>query len=367
METSLRETVLAEQHRGLGARMGAFAGWSMPIRYPAGIVAEHEHTRSAVSLFDTCHMGEFRLRGEQAAPELDLLLPRRATDQRVGTCRYNFLLGTDGGVLDDLLVYRLAADEFYLVVNAGQKDAAAEWVQQHLTGGTTFRDESLQTGKLDLQGPMTVEVLAGLGVDQALLPRYYRCRRLELCGVEALVSRTGYTGEAGVEIYVPAEHVGELWQALLSHSAVHPAGLGARDTLRLEMGFPLYGAELSAGVTPIEAGFGHFVDMTGRQYIGWQSLSREHERRLVGFRLAGRRAARAGHRVWDARGAEIGTVTSGSYAPSLGFAVALGYVRGEGNAKHGIAVSIGLEPDAVLEAAVVLLPFYTGGTAKVEW
>jgi len=357
--SSPQETVFYGQHRQLGARMGEFAGWSMPIRYPTGIIAEHLHTRCAASLFDTCHMGEFRVSGGQAAAQLDGLLARRVSDQCVGTCRYNFLVNAGGGVLDDLLVYRLAEREFYLVVNAGRIGADAEWIASHLHGDATFCDESSWTAKLDLQGPATARVLADLGVDTCALPGYYRWRTLDLVGVPVLVSRTGYTGESGVELYLTSSDAAALWQGLLDHVNVSPAGLGARDTLRLEMGFPLYGAELGPDVTPVEAGFGRLVRADLQQ-----TLSERACKALVGFRLSGRRAARAGHRVWSSAGGEAGVITSGSYAPSLGYAVALGYMDGRESVPPGTEVCIGPKREP---AQAVPLPFYPRGTARASW
>ncbi len=363
----LRRTPLAERHERLGARLGAFAGWDMPIRYPEGILAEHQHTRSAASLFDICHMGEFRVRGATAAGELDRLCARRVVDQKPGTCRYNFLVTAAGTVRDDLLVYRLAADEFYLVVNAGTVDSDAAWLRQNLGTGTVFADESAVTAKLDLQGPRCFEVLADLGLPLEAVPPYFNWRRVQLRGLDVLLSRTGYTGERGVEIYVPADAVGPLWDALLAQPLVKPAGLGARDTLRLEMGYPLYGHELNLSTTPVEAGFERLVRRTGGdEFVGAAALAQPAARRLAGFVLEGRRAAREGARVWDRTGQEIGVVTSGAFGPSLGCAVALGYVQRNAALVPGAQVRLGPDPDAALPATLAALPFYTKGTARSD-
>jgi len=360
----LRRTPLFSAHRRLQARMGAFAGWNMPIRYPAGILAEHLHTRRAAALFDVCHMGRFRVTGPTAAADLDRLMPRPVLDQPVGSCRYNFLLNQDGMVRDDLLVYRMRDREFLLVVNAGPAAADAEWLRQNLADKTVFADESAATAKLDLQGPGAFAVLAEFGVDPGALPRYYRCGALSLCGHQIMISRTGYTGERGVEIYAAAAAAAELWQTLLGHPLVEPAGLGARDTLRLEMGYPLYGHELDLDTTPVEAGFARLVSPKDRNFIGRAALARPARKRLTGFRLPGRRAARAGERVWDLDGNEIGQVSSGAFAPSLGYAVALGYLQGAEPAAGGTPVLLGAAPDKTIRAEVCRRPFYADGSVR---
>ena len=364
----MQTTPLAETHTRLGARMVEFGGWLMPIQYPAGILAEHRHTREQASLFDTCHMGEFRVTGTGAADALDALLPRRASDQPVGACRYNFLLTDAGGVVDDLLVYRLAAEEFLLVVNAGTCADDAAWLRERLPAGVAFTDESASWGKLDLQGPASFQVLARLGVATSALPPYYHWTRLRLCGLDLLLSRTGYTGERGVELYVAREAVTRLWDAISADPAVKPAGLGARDTLRLEMGYPLYGHELNRETTPVEAGFGGLLDLQGQghDFVGRAALLRTPQRRLVGLQLDGRRAARAGMNILDAAGQHtVGRITSGAFAPSLGVAVALGYVDGSEGLPMGSRLRIGeAGGEAMLTASVTKLPFYRGGTAR---
>ncbi|MFA6929533.1 MAG: glycine cleavage system aminomethyltransferase GcvT, partial [Lentisphaeria bacterium] len=256
MSEALLATPLLARHLGLGARMVPFGGWNMPVQYSEGILAEHKHCREHVALFDICHMGEFRIRGNKAAADLDRILGRSVLNQAIGSCRYNFLLNEAGGVLDDLIVYRLGENEFYLVVNAGPRAGDAVWLQKYLSSDTSFCDESDATGKLDLQGPEAADVLLRLGVAKESLPAYYHWQYLHVQGVPVLLSRTGYTGELGYELYFPAEKAEFLWDCLLQDASVKPAGLGARDTLRLEMGYPLYGHEMDAATSPLEAGFG---------------------------------------------------------------------------------------------------------------
>ncbi len=360
----LQTTALAEEHRALGARMLEFAGWLMPIRYRPGIVAEHEHTRRKVSLFDTCHMGEIRVRGTSAAEQLERLLPRPVRDQPVGACRYNFLLSRAGAVLDDVLVYRIGQDEFYLVTNAGNTASDAQWLRSRLGAEVQVADESLQTGKLDLQGPAAADVLAACGLAPESLPPYFAWRNCSLLGHRIMLSRTGYTGELGVEIYCAAEAIAPIWCALLACDPVQPAGLGARDTLRLEMGYPLSGHEWDGDTTPVEAGFGRLVHAQNREFPGAAHLRLPPAKRLVGLLLAGRQAARPGAQVRSALNGRIGTVTSGCYAPSLKRAVALAYIDGAEMPAEGMKVSVGGRRGRTLEASVARLPLYGGGTAR---
>lgn len=361
----LLETVLADEHRAAGARMVPFAGWNMPVQYTDGILAEHHYTREHVSLFDICHMGEFRVTGDFTPTKLDAALARPVADQQEGTCRYNFLLNEKGGVLDDLIVYRLGAGEFYIVVNAATRVHDAEILKQRLGNSVNFVDESECTAKLDLQGPAAAEVLIRLGIPRETLPGYYRFVPSEIHGVPCLLSRTGYTGELGYEIYIPAGKAVSVWRFLLSDPAVKPAGLGARDTLRLEMGYPLYGHEMDPETTPVEAGFGAMLklDTNPREFVGSAALrSQKPVKRLYGLQLAGRRAARAGASVF-LHGECVGRVTSGVFSPSLGCAIALAYLPTD------LTISVGDSLDVELmrgmeRATVIDLPFYKKGTAR---
>lgn len=362
----MNHTPLFARHLQLGARVAEFAGWAMPIQYPTGILAEHQHTRECAGLFDICHMGEFRVTGSRAAVALDRLLARPVLDQKTGTCRYNFLLTEQGTVRDDLLVYRLAEQEFLLVVNAGTVDADAAWLGSQLAGVAEFAEESAATAKLDLQGPRAFEVLSDFGLPAAALPGYYAWTRREFLGLPLLISRTGYTGERGVELYLPWDAVGEVWDRLLSHPLVKPVGLGARDTLRLEMGYPLYGHELTVETTPLEAGFQGLVKTAGRDFVGRAALlARPPRQQLTGFLLAGRRAARAGMEIRAADdGTVMGRLTSGAFAPALGQAVALGYVQGATRRAAGQGVVLGDGHGLQLPALITTLPFYRRGTVR---
>ena len=359
----MKKTPLHEAHCTLNARMGPFGGWDMPIQYD-GILAEHQYTRTAASAFDICHMGEFDLRGPTAESDLERLLTQRIGSIGIGQCRYGYLLRDDGGVLDDLTCYRRGADHFYLVVNAATLEQDREWIRSRLSPSTIFTDESEATGKIDVQGPASRAAM-----EQALKTRlpdlkYFWSTDITLLGARCLLSRTGYTGEWGYELYIPAEKVSEFWHVLLTPGAIKPAGLGARDTLRLEVGYPLYGHELSTDRTPVAASRGSFIDMT-KDFIGKAAAARDLEagcpRYLVGLQLESKRAARSHDKVTSA-GRPVGEVTSGSVAPSLGFAVALAYLDAElCNPGTRVEIEIHGKP---LPATVVDLPFYKEGTAR---
>ncbi|MDD2236420.1 MAG: glycine cleavage system aminomethyltransferase GcvT [Kiritimatiellae bacterium] len=357
------KTPLYNEHILLNARMAPFGGWNMPIQYE-GILAEHRQTRTGCSLFDICHMGEFLLTGKNAEGDLERMLTQRISTLAVGQCRYGYLLNEEGCVLDDLTCYRLGEDRYYLVVNAATTGRDSAWIREHISPDTVFEDVSAATAKLDVQGPSSRAVLER--VTGCMLPelKYFHAAYGELLGTECLVSRTGYTGEWGYELYFPATEAVRFWKALLADEGIRPAGLGARDTLRLEMAYPLYGHELFEDRSPLGVSRGMFVDFT-KIFIGRDALLREKEagsrKVLVGLRLETKSAARADDvvRLVDA---SVGYVTSGSLAPSLGVAVALAYVDAEVSAPMQE-----LTIDARgrrLAAEVVELPFYREGTAR---
>ncbi len=358
-----KQTPLYDNHAALGARMAPFAGWDMPIQY-AGILAEHEHTRTRASLFDTCHMGEFEISGPGAEADLDRLLTQNVATIKMNQCRYGFLLKEDGGVIDDLTCYRLGPDRFFLVVNAGTLAADAEWIQSHLSPDTTFSDMSPTMAKLDVQGPDSrAETEKALGRSLPDLKFFY-CAEWEIDGIPCLISRTGYTGEWGYEFYFPAEAAARIWEKLLAPGAIKPAGLGARDTLRLEVGYPLYGHELGPDRTPVAAVNGLFMD-TNKDFIGRAAVLRDLEEgvpeKLTALRLETKRAARAGDTV--IHGDEpVGAVTSGSLAPSLNVAVALAYVRSD-LSEPGQKLEVETRGKR-LPAEITELPFYKDGTAR---
>ncbi|MDR1659355.1 MAG: glycine cleavage system aminomethyltransferase GcvT [Desulfovibrio sp.] len=353
-------TPLTGWHVAHGAKMAPFAGWLMPIQYE-GIVIEHEHTRRRAGLFDICHMGEFRIEGPGADSALARAVSHNLATLKPGGCRYGFLLNQKGGVLDDCIVYRFGPDCFMAVVNAACADGDFAALRERLPPSVALTDVSASTAKIDLQGPESLLVLERLtGQNFHNLP-YFSFRQTSCKGVPLLVSRTGYTGELGYELYLPPEAAESLWNALLADNRVKPVGLGARDTLRLEAGLPLYGHELDEEHTPAEAGFAALLTSEA-DYVGKVGAVNVRER-LIALRLEGRRAARSGDVLALPDGAPVGRVTSGSFAPSLGYAVALAFV----DAAHAGAEKFVLRAARnELAASRASLPFYTEGTARVK-
>ena len=354
----MKKTPLHAQHLELGARMGEFGGWDMPIQY-AGILQEHEQTRTKASVFDICHMGEFEISGPTALRDLERLLTCNIQTLKVGQVRYGFMLNDDGGVIDDLTCYRLDTDRYMLVVNAGTAEADAEWIRSQISAKTQLADLSPVMAKLDVQGPKSREVLEAVLGQQLPELGYFRSAKLG----DWLISRTGYTGEWGYEIYLTHENARLLWDKLLDHDLCEPGGLGARDTLRLEMGYPLYGHELTATRTPVATSRGAFIDMQ-KEFIGKENVEADiegPEELLVGLRFDSRRAAREHDKIYY-EGIEIGEVTSGSVAPSLGIAVAMAFVE-PGFAEPGRELQVGIRGKP-FPTTVVGFPFYKEGTAR---
>lgn len=355
---TILSTPLTPWHIEQGAKMAPFAGWNMPIQY-SGIIQEHEHTRKAASIFDICHMGEFIVSGAEAKDGLSKALTTNLATLAVGRCRYGFLLNESGGIMDDLITYRLEEDKYMVVVNASciEQDFAA--LRERLPQSVQLEDISAGTGKIDLQGPSSLEVLAELlPSDWNTIP-YFGFREAAFDGEKILVSRTGYTGELGYEIYVPSAKVLKMWELLLSSPLVKPAGLGARDTLRLESGLPLNGQDLSPEHTPAEVGYAGMLTSEA-EYVG-KAGAKNVRQVLTALTIPGRRSARHGHKVLTVDGKEAGEVTSGSFAPSLGYAVALAYIDSAlaGQDKYLIQAD-----RTQLEASRVELPFYKDGTAR---
>lgn len=359
-ENALKTTPLAEWHRQHKARMVPFAGWDMPVQYK-GIMVEHNHTREKASVFDICHMGEFELAGPGAASELEKVVTHNLRTLKPGKCRYGFMLNERGGVLDDLIIYRMAENEFMLVVNGACEESDFAWLESHLPESLRLENVSARTAKIDLQGPKSLAVLDDtLGSSWNHL-KYFGFEKAEFNGGPILISRTGYTGELGYEFYLPADQAIALWEKLVAHELVEPAGLGARDTLRLELGYPLYGQDLDAKHTPVEAGYA-FMITSEAQFIGRDKLGAVRER-LIPLSIPGKRSARTHDPVRLESGEQVGEVTSGSFCPTLGHSVALAYVRRE-HAEQTAFVVEGARTE--LPATRVELPFFKGGTARMK-
>jgi len=329
--TALRRTPLHDAHRALGARLVPFAGFELPVQY-TGVLAEHRAVREHAGLFDVSHMGQLHLAGPGAVAAVEWLVSCPVATLRPGRVRYGCLCNEAGGVVDDVTVYRLAEDRLFLCVNAANVEKDYRWLVRHTPAGVEVRNRSDETALLALQGPASARVLADAGAPGlAELPRF-AFTTAKLAGGETLVSRTGYTGSDGFELYCDAAHALALWQALLSAgtpAGLVPAGLGARDTLRLEAALPLYGHELDDDTSPLEARLERFVKQAGPAFLGRDAILRRrdagHEKLLIGFELLERGVARAEHTIAHG-GASVGVVTSGAPSPTLGKSIGLGYV-----------------------------------------
>lgn len=362
MDEALRSTPLSGQHRALHALMAPFGGWDMPIQYE-GIIAEHAWCRSHAALFDICHMGEFLFQGDFDRDGLEDVFTFSVKGIPVGRSRYGFLLNERGGVIDDLIVFRIAQEKVMIVVNAATADNDFRVIASRLKGGE-FRNISVETGKLDIQGPLARDVMvSAFGNEIAGIP-YFKFIEIRILGVDALVSRTGYTGELGYEIFLPSSKVVELWDTLLKDERVKPAGLGARDVLRLEVGYSLYGSDIDEDTTPFEAGLEGFVNLD-KNFVGREALLRQKEqglsRQKVAFLVSGRRSPR--HHYELCFGEEsVGTVTSGVFSPMLGCGIGIGFVRPD-LAVAGTPLTVRHERIS-MEATICELPFYKGGSLR---
>ena len=372
---TLKRTPLYDRHREAGARLVEFAGWEMPVQYE-GVIDEHRAVRTAAGLFDVSHMGEIAVSGPGAAALLERLTPNDVSKLVPGRAHYSGLLTERGTYVDDLLVYRLAEDDFLVVVNASNAGRDFEWIAARAedTGGSGAKVEDVSDdwALLALQGPKAIEILTPLtDVDLSKL-RYYGFARGRVAGAPAIVSRTGYTGEDGVELYVRPDDAPALWQRLLDEGrdrGVAPAGLGARDTLRLEAGMALYGHEIDETTTPLEAGLDWVVKLEKGEFVGREALAAQRAgglaRKLVGFTVSGRGIARQGHRVVadgtdqdgpSVESVEVGAVTSGTWSPTFDKALGMAYVP-VAMAEPGTPLGLDVRGKR-LEAVVAPLPFY---------
>jgi aminomethyltransferase len=367
---TLRRTPLTDVHIALGAKMVPFAGYLMPVQYPSGITAEHVAVRTHVGLFDVSHMGEFEVRGPQALAFVDYVTTNNVGALVVGQVHYSTILNGRGTIEDDCLVYRYA-DHIMLVVNASNRDKdwrLLEAARVERGFACEMTDVSDQTALLALQGPEATRVLAPLTATNLDAIGYYHFALGSVAGVPATISRTGYTGEDGFELYVAADDAVRLWQALTRPGAgptVTPAGLGARDSLRLEMGMALYGNDIDDTVTPLEANLGWLVKINKGEFVGREALVAQRAagipRKLVGFTTAGRTFPRPGYAV-SLAGRSCGTVRSGTVSPMLGVGIGTCYLPTP-DAAAGRPIEIDLRGKPV-EATVVRVPFYTRGSHK---
>jgi aminomethyltransferase len=363
---TLKHTPFHEFHRRAGARLVEFAGFEMPLRY-TGDQREHQAVRERAGLFDISHMGEFRVEGPGAADFLNRMVTNDVAALEVGQALYSPMCRPDGGIVDDLLVYRLES-RYMVVVNAATCAKDFAWLEQHVPSGVTLADESDLTALLAVQGPRAAEVLRGHVPDPVLDLGYYRFAPASAFGVRALISRTGYTGEDGFELYFDSAGADTVWEGLIRAGAgveLELVGLGARDTLRLEVGYMLYGNDIDETTSPLEAGLGWTVKLGKRDFIGREVFVRQQERgltrKLVGFDLEGRRVPRHDMAI-AVEGRVVGRVTSGTFSPTLQRPIGMGYVESK-LAARGTALQI-RAGETELPARVVARPFYTHGSRR---
>jgi aminomethyltransferase len=365
--TTLKRTPFHAFHQAAGAKLVEFAGFEMPVRY-TGDVREHLCVRERAGLFDITHMGEFYVAGGRALEFLDRAVTNDVAALEPGQALYSPLCRPDGGIVDDLLVYRFH-DHFMVVVNASNAAKDFGWLKEQAPkSGMTLVDRSDQTALLAVQGPRAAEVLRGQVPEKVLDLGYYRFAEAPIFGVPAVISRTGYTGEDGFEIYFAPEHASRVWKSLMETGGkvgLEPIGLGARDTLRLEMGFMLYGNDIDDATSPLEAGLGWTVKLRKPDFVGKAALVKQKEqgvlRKLVGFELEGRRVPRHAM-ILESAGRPVGQVTSGTHSPSLGKPIGMGYVE-TALAKVGNTVDV-VAGETRLPARIVAMPFYKQGSRR---
>jgi aminomethyltransferase len=361
----MKSIPLRQKHANLGASYTDFGGWEMPVRYSSDL-AEHEAVRTKAGLFDISHMGEIFIEGKDAASFLDYALVGAASEIAIGRAKYSLICNEAGGILDDLIVYRLAEESYLVVANASNKDVVFGAFQKRVTGfDTEVRDESDSWVLLAIQGPRSVEILRAITSAPLSDLKYYAISEAKIADVDCLLARTGYTGEDGFEIYIPVASAEKVFDALMAAGSkfdLMPTGLACRDTLRLEAGMPLYGHEMNEEVNPYQAGFGKVVrlDKPG-DFVGKAALTKLSESKpskvLVGLTGEGKRAARADYEIFsDESGSSVGVITSGALSPTLGFPVAMGYLNLD-LAEAGSKVSVDVRGTR-LEFEVVKLPFY---------
>lgn len=358
----LRHTPLHERHLAAGAKLVDFAGYAMPIQY-RGMREEHLAVRGQAGLFDLSHMGEVHFEGADALAVVDRLVANDVGRLRPGRALYAVICREDGGIVDDVIVYRDADDALMVVVNASCREKDLAWMRAQATGQVSIDDRSDATALLAVQGPAALDIVGALSEDTVADLRPFAFTIGEVAGIEARISRTGYTGEDGVELYTDAAVAAELWDALLAAGAERglvPAGLGARDTLRLEAGLRLYGQDMDESVDPFSAGLGWTVKLDRDDFVGRQALRAQAERgaprTFIGLALEGRNIARHGQAVLGGSSDRVGEVTSGTYSFSLGHAIATASVDPSA-AAEGVALAVDIRGTAV-PARRVTLPFY---------
>lgn len=364
--TKLKRTTVYEQHKALGGKIVPFAGWEMPIEY-AGILKEHQAVRDAMGLFDVSHMGEIEVRGSRALEYCQRVSTNDVSSLKPGKVQYSAILNEKGGIIDDCTLYRLAEEHFLFVVNAARKENVWEWFSKNPMEGASVEDRSDDYGLLALQGKKAEALLSRLVRRDLSTVGYYEFIWAELLDAAVLISRTGYTGEDGFEVYVPWEKTSDVWDLLIQggeSDGLKPIGLGARDTLRLEMGYSLYGQELNEEATPLESGLAWIVKLDKGNFFGREALVKQKEeglrRRIRGLKMIDRGIPRPHYQV-RIEGKEVGEITSGTFSPSLKMGIAL--ARLDVGIKEGSEVAVVVR-DREIKAVVSRPPFVAGSVKK---
>jgi aminomethyltransferase len=355
-----KKTVLYDTHVKYGGRMVSFAGWCLPVQYGTGVIAEHMAVRTTCGLFDVSHMGEIICEGKAALENLNWLLTNDFTNMYTGRARYSPMCNETGGVVDDLLVYKMGDERYFIVVNAANKDKDFAWMKAHQKSGAVLTDVSDSYAQIALQGPRAETILARLANESSIPLKYYTCIESgSVAGIQCIVSKTGYTGEDGYELYCNPSDAPALWEALMAAGkpdGLIPCGLGARDTLRLEAAMPLYGHEMDDTVTPLETGLDFAVKMDTHDFVGKQAIIKKGppQRKRIGLVADGRGIVREDETVY-AGGTVIGRTTSGTYAPYLKKSIAMALVAAD------LTAGVQLEADVRgnrVPVHEVPLPFY---------
>jgi len=358
----MKNTALTDKHIALGAKMVPFAGFNMPVSYE-GVKAEHDYVRNGVGVFDVSHMGEFVLKGENTIALLQKVTSNDASKMVDGQAQYTCLPNNDGGIVDDLIIYRKSATEYFVVVNASNIEKDWNWISSHNDLGVEIENRSEEYSLLAVQGPKAAEAMQSLTPVNLSTMKYYTFEMGEFAGIQdVMISATGYTGSGGFELYVKNEDVAQVWDRIFEAGKafnIQPIGLAARDTLRLEMGFCLYGNDIDDTTSPLEAGLGWITKFT-KDFTNSENLKAQKEagveRKLVGFELIDKGVPRHDYIINDTDGNAIGKVTSGTMSPSMNIAIGLGYVKTE---FAGVDSEIYIEVrNKQLKAKVVKPPFY---------
>src|SRR5690554_6782362 len=360
----MKNTALTHIHEQLGAKMVPFAGYNMPVSYE-GVKAEHETVRNGVGVFDVSHMGEFLITGPKALDLIQKISSNDATKLEDGKAQYCYFPNEEGGIVDDLIIYKIKDEEYLLVVNASNIDKDWAWIEKHNTMGAEMRNISDDYSLLAIQGPKAIEAMQSLTSEDLSAIKFYNFKVSDFAGIEhVIISATGYTGSGGFEIYCKNSEVEQIWNKVFEAGkeyGIKPIGLAARDTLRLEMGFCLYGNDIDETTSPLEAGLG-WITKFNKDFINSEALKKEKEEgiknKLIGFELKDRGIPRHDYPITDVDGNVIGRVTSGTMAPSLNKGIGMGYVTIE-NSAPGTEIFIQIRNKPVA-ATIVKTPFYKG-------